>query len=115
MSEHDASNHRLTKRNRKFTSTAQLREHSSAMLLPVKSLGLNPYKIIELWKNYRPMVPAEYHDDALYLEPDEETKAKVKDEKLYRAETRLVLKAKKYGGVMDSIEQIAFGEIGDNL
>ena len=63
------------------------------MLLPVKLVGLNPYKIIELWKNYRHMVPVEYHDDVLYLEPDEATKAKVKDEKLYRAETRLVLKA----------------------
>ena len=70
-----------------------MREHSSALLLPVKLVGLNPYKIIELWKNYRHMVPVEYHDDVLYLEPDEATKVKVKDEKLYRAETRLVLKA----------------------
>ena len=115
MAEHAASNHRLTKRNCKFTSIEELMKHSSALLLPVKSVGLNPYKIIELWKNYRPMVPAEYHDDALYLKPDEETKAKVKDEKLYCGDTRLVLKAKKYGGVMDSIEQIAFGVIGDNL
>ena len=51
----------------------------------------------------------------LYLEPDDATKAKVKDETLYRAEMRLVLKAKKYGGVKDTIEQISFGTIGDNL
>ena len=37
--------------------------------------------------------------------------AKVKHEKMYRAETRAVLKVKKYG-VKDVIESIAFGDNG---
>jgi hypothetical protein len=36
--------------------------------------------------------------------------AKVKDEKNYRAESRAVLKANKYEGVMDTLEDIAFGD-----
>ena len=36
--------------------------------------------------------------------------ANVKDEKVYRAESRAVLKAKKYGGVKDTLEDIAFGD-----
>jgi len=36
--------------------------------------------------------------------------AKVKDEKIYRAETRVVLKSKKYGTAMATIEDMAFGD-----
>ncbi len=92
-------NHRLTKRSGKFASILdELREHLSALILLIKLVGQNPYKINELWKNYWPMVPVEYHDDVLYLELDDAMKAKVKDAKLYSAETRLVLKAKSMGG-----------------
>jgi hypothetical protein len=36
--------------------------------------------------------------------------AKVKEEKVYRAETREVLKGKKYGTLKETIEDMAFGE-----
>ena len=53
------------------------------------------------------MVPIEFQDDPMYLKPDAKTMAKVKDEKIYRGETREVLKARKYG--TDTIEDRAFG------
>jgi hypothetical protein len=55
----------------------ELKAHSSALLLPIKCLGMNLYKIVEMWKNYRPMVPMEYQVDELYAKPD----AKVMDGK----------------------------------
>ena len=70
-------------------------------------MGLNPYKIVELWKNYRPMVPVEFQSDILYAEPDAEIMAKVKDEKIFRGESRKILKAKKYGVAKESVEEIA--------
>ena len=95
-----------------FKNAEELKNHSTPLLKPIQSLGLNPYKKVELWKNYRPVVPIEYHDDEMYEKPDADVTAKVKEERLYRAETRAVLKMKKYGGVKDSIEQLAFGVIG---
>ena len=71
---------------------------------------MNPYKMVEMWKNYPPMVPMEYQDDELYAKPDVKVMATVKDEKVYRAESKAVLKAKKYGGVKDTLEDIAFGD-----
>jgi len=53
-----------------------------------------PYKMVEMWKNYRPIVPMEYQDDELYAKPDAKVMVNVKDEKVYRAESRAVLKAK---------------------
>jgi hypothetical protein len=49
-------------------------------------------------------------DDELYAKPDAKVMANVKDEKVYRAESRAVLKAKMYGGVKDTLEDIAFGD-----
>ncbi len=44
------------------------------------------------------MVSVEFWEDIIYAKPDEGVMGKVKDEKQYRAATRAVLKAKKYGG-----------------
>ena len=44
-----------------------------------------------------------------YAEPDVEIMSKVKDEKLFRAEARKVLKAKKYGDAKEAVEDLAFG------
>ncbi len=77
----------------------------------IKCLGLNPYKIVELWKNNHPMVPVEFQRDILYAEPDAEIMTKVKDEKIFRGESRKILKAKKYGVAKESVEDIAFGEV----
>ena len=99
----------MMKKGHIFNNPAELNVHLCKLLLPIKSLGLNPYKMVELCKNYQPMVPVEHQGNELYLKPDEATMAKVKDEKMYRAETRAVLKVKKYG-VKDVIENIAFGD-----
>ena len=100
----------MSKKSQKFNSAVELKAHSSTLLLPIKCLGMNPYKMVEMWKNYRPMVPMEYQDNELYAKPDAKVMANVRDEKVYRAESRAVLKAKKYGGVKDTLEDIAFGD-----
>ena len=66
--------------------------------------------MVEMWKNYRPMIPIEFQDDAMYQKPDSTVMAKVKDEKIFRAEMRTILKAKKYGDSKESMEDIAFGD-----
>ena len=75
---------------------AELKSYSETVLVPIKCVGLNPYKMVEMWKNYRPNVPMEFQSNELYAEPSAEVKAKVKDEKSDRSEFRAVPKAKKY-------------------
>jgi hypothetical protein len=72
-------------------------------------VGLNPYKIVEMYKNYRPNVPIEYHSDVMYAESSEEVWLKVKVEKGERLEFRANLKAKKYVR-KEQIESMAFGD-----
>jgi hypothetical protein len=110
LDEHQITCFKVSKKSRKFNSAVELKAHSSTLLVPIKCLGMNPYKMVEMWKNYRPMVPMEYQDNELYAKPDAKVMANVKDEKVYRAESRAVLKAKKYGGVKDTLEDIAFGD-----
>jgi hypothetical protein len=57
------------------------------------------------------MIPVEFQDDELYAEPDASIKAKVKDERMFRAESRKILKAKKYGDAKESVEEAAFGGV----
>jgi hypothetical protein len=64
----------------------------------IQCVGLNPYKIVEMYKNYRPNVSIEYHCDLMYAEPSEEVWSKAKVEKTERSEFRANLKAKKYAG-----------------
>ncbi len=76
-------------------------------------MGMNPYKVVEMWKNHRPNIPIEYHDDVLYVEPAPGQWAKVKDEKCNQSEFRAGLKMKKYGdnkATKEKIENVAFGD-----
>ena len=59
--------------------------------------------------------PEKYQCDTLYAKPDANVMAKVKDEKVYRAETREVLKGKKYGTSKETIEDMAFGDGGGSI
>ncbi len=77
---------------------------------PIQCVGLNLYKIVEVYKNYRPNVPIEYHSDLMYAERSEEVWSKVKVEKTERSEFRANLKAKKYAG-KEHIESEAFGNV----
>ncbi len=110
LDEHQVTYFKASKKSQKFNSAAELKAHSSTLLLPIKCLGMNPYKMVEMWKNYKLLVPLEYQDDVLHAKPDAKVMAKVKDENNYRAESRAVSKAKKYEGDMDTLEDIAFGD-----
>jgi hypothetical protein len=67
-------------------------------LNPIQCVGLNLYKIVEMYKNYRPNVPIEYHSDLMYVKLSEAVWSKVKVEKTEGLEFRANLKAKKYAG-----------------
>jgi hypothetical protein len=58
-----------------------------------------------MWKNYRPNVPPEFHDNILYIEPTAAQWAKVKVEKLDRSEFRAANRLKKYA-TKESIESM---------
>ncbi len=88
---------------------AQLIEHADKVLKPIQCVGLNPYKIVEMYKNYRPNVPVEYHSDVINTEPSEEVWSKVKVEKTEILEFWVNLKEKKYAG-KEQIESVAFGD-----
>ena len=70
--------------------------------------GLNPYKMVEMWKNYCPNIPVEFQNNELYAKPDKKVLAMVKDEKSYRSEVRAKLKAEKAAGMKDIVERITF-------
>ena len=78
-----------------------------AKLKVLKCIGLDPYKAVEMWKTYRPVVLLEFHDNRLYEELTVEQWAKVKVEKLVRSEFRAVLKAKKYAA-KEAVERHSF-------
>ena len=60
-----------------------------------------------LVKNYRPNVPDELQSDKLYAEPSAEVWAKVKTEKIDRAEFRAKLKVTKYSDDKGWLESLA--------
>ena len=72
--------------------------------------GINPYKVYELFKNFRPYVPVEFQSDPMYAEPSPEVLAKVKAEKVDRKEFRATLKKKKYDRTKEQLETVAFSE-----
>ena len=57
--------------------------------------GINPYKRVELYAKYRPVVPPEYHQDEFYTKPPDDVLQKVKEEKVLRTENRAKVKALK--------------------
>ena len=57
LNEHPITLHATLKKAKIFASAAELKAHSNLLLLPMKCLGMNPYKMVKLWKNYWPMVP----------------------------------------------------------
>ena len=65
LDEHQITCFKASKKSQNINSAVELKAHSSTLLLPIKCLGMNPYKMVEMWKNYRPMVPMEFQDDEL--------------------------------------------------
>ena len=78
-----------------------------AKLKVLKCIGLNPYKAVEMWKNYPPVVLPEFYDNRLYAEPTVERWSKVKLEKLDRSEFWAALKAKK-DAAKEAVERHSF-------
>jgi hypothetical protein len=76
----------LRKKNWKDVGREEMLAYAEKMLRPIKCDGLNPYKMVEMWKNYRPVIPGEYQTDVLYVKPSPEVLAKVKVEKTDRSE-----------------------------
>jgi hypothetical protein len=97
----------LRKKNWKDVGREEMLAYAEKMLRPIKCDGLNPYKMVEMWKNYRPVIPVEYQSDVLYVKPSPEVLAKVKVEKTDRSEFRANLKAKKYEK-KERVESTAF-------
>ena len=87
LDKYPISNHALSKSGKAYNSAAKLQDHSAMLLLPMSCLGMNPYEKAKMWKNYRPLVPMKCQCDTLYAKPDATMMAKVKDEKVYQAET----------------------------
>jgi hypothetical protein len=98
---------KLRKKHWEYASWTELSKYAEGVLMPIPCVGLIPYKMVEMWKNYRPNVPIEYHTDVLYQEPSPEVWSKVKVEKTDRSEFRANLKAKKYAG-KERVESTAF-------
>ncbi len=88
---------------------AQLIEHADKVLKPIQCVGLNSYKIVEMYKNYRPNISVEYPSVVMYAAPSEEVWSKVKVEKMERSEFWANLNAKNYAG-KEQIESVAFGD-----
>ena len=86
----------------------EIAQYLESQLMPISYVGLNPYKIVEIWKNYRPNILVEYHLDELYSEPSQEVWLKVKMEEANRSEFRATLKAKKDED-KETRESMAFG------
>ena len=105
--EHEETLLCLRKTNWKDADLRKLTEYAVRVLTPIKCDGLNPYKMVEMWKNYRPVIPVEYQSDALYVKPSDEVLKKVKVEKEDRSEFRAKLKVKKYAS-KKGVESTAF-------
>ena len=82
-------------------------EYAERVLTPIPCLGLNPYKMVEMWKKHHPVIPVVYQSDALHAKPSEEVLKRVKVEKEDRSEFRAKLKVKKYAS-KKGVESTAF-------
>ncbi len=59
--------HMATKQGQR--SRANLEVNINWLLEPIIPLGINPYKLVELYATYCPVVPEDYWEDRLYLKP----------------------------------------------
>ena len=108
LPEHTVDVHNVSKvRAWRFNGPAEVCAHSEKHLKGVRCMGLNPYKVVEMWKNYRPNVPDENHNNALYAKPTADEWSKVKVERGDRSEFRAAQKAKKYVA-KEAVKRLAF-------
>ena len=91
--------HFATKPQRSSADLDQLNAHCIELLKPITAPGINPYKHVELYIKYHPVVPEDYWDHELYVKPPEEILRKFKEEKVIRKDNRAkVMALKEEGG-----------------
>ena len=90
--------HFATKPRRSSANLDQLNARGIELLKPITAPGINPYKRVELYIKYRPVVPEEYWDHELYVKPPEEILRKFKEEKVFRKDNRAKLMALREKG-----------------
>lgn len=107
LTEHTTKMHKASKKGC-LMSTVDLRTYTSTNLKRHQCPGLNPYKMVELWKNYRPHVPKKYRRNILYAKPDAKVLSLVKEERSTRSVFRAKLKEVKAAGMKERLDSIAF-------
>jgi hypothetical protein len=96
LAEHQIIQHTAVRPKRGFANDIdKLRIVSAKLLTMIEPPGINPYKRVELYAKYRPVVPPEYHQDEFYTKPSDDVLQKVKEEKVLRTENRAKVKALK--------------------
>lgn len=103
---------KVSKRGRLMNRT-ELKAYTSNNLESIESMGINPYKQVELWKNFREHIDRIYHDDILYQKPPANVLALVKEEKSTRSVFRAQIKELKTGGIKERLECVAYSSGGD--
>ena len=111
LDEHQIIRHTAVRPKRGFANDiVKLRIESAKLLQMIQPPGINPYKQVELYAKYRPVVPQEYHQDEFYIKPTDDVLKKVKEEKVLRTENRAKVKALKEEKVdVADINPDAFG------
>ncbi len=97
-------------------NAADLRVYSSGpALVTVKSIGINPYKMVELHFKYRPHVPIKYQEIILYCRPDTQVMLIVKEERSEQSVFWVKLKETKLAGMKARLESIVYLDDDGNL
>ncbi len=89
-----------------MTHTKLAETSNSVSAVAILNGGLNPYKMVEMFKNYRLYVPDQFQLDELFAKPSVEVWAKVKTEKIDQAEFRKKLKLTKYSDDKERLEMV---------
>ncbi len=110
LDEHSSFAHKVCKKSRKLHSPVKVRAYSEH-LKRMNYVGMNLYKVVEMWKNYHPDVPPVFHDNVLYIEPTAAQWAKVKVARMDQSEFMVANKLKY--AMKEMIETMIFdGEGG---
>ena len=72
----------MFKKNISSLAHTQVEELMWRELTQLEFEGINPYKVCELFKHYRPYGPVEYQSDPMYAEPSPKQMANVNAEKV---------------------------------
>ena len=73
----------------------KIRDAERGNLRRIKAPGINIYKLVELWKEFRALIPFEFRDDPYYAQPDQAILDAVSDEKRSRKDFNEHLKDMK--------------------